>query len=138
MADVSVRTLVHRLAVDVPPDASLRSVAETLNEEEVGIAIVRRPHPPGHGTRAAGLVSERDIVRALAEGMDPDDTGADDVMTGDLASVAPHESIRLAAQRMIDNDIRHLPVIEGEDVVGVISMRDVLRVLLESADEPAR
>jgi len=131
-ANEAVRTLVHRPAVDVLPETTLRGVAEVLNEEVIGLAIVRAPHPQGSGTRAAGLVSERDIVAALADGSDPDRTRAEDVMTGDLASARPDESIRDAAMRMIENDVRHLPVLDGDDVVGLISLRDVVQALLES------
>jgi CBS domain-containing protein len=130
MLDAPVRTLAHRPAVDVLPDASLRAVAETLDEESVGVAVVLAPHPPG-GTRAAGLVSERDIVRALADGADPDSTAADDVMTADLVSVAPEDSLGTAARRMLDNEVRHLPVVAGDDIVGVISMRDLVEALLQ-------
>jgi CBS domain-containing protein len=129
-ANDAVRTLVHRSPVDVYPEASLRAVAETLRDETIGVAIVRAPHPHGSRTRAAGLVSERDIVQAIADGSDVDRTHAEDVMTDDLASARLDEPIRDAAMRMIENDVRHLPVLDGEDVVGVISLRDVLEALL--------
>ena len=126
MADATVRSLVHRPAVEVALRDTLRSVARTLTEESVGLAVVTAPHGPGRGTRAAGVVSERDVVAALADGADPDEIWAEDVMTEDLASVTLDESVHAAARRMLDNEIRHLPVYDGEALVGVVSMRDAL------------
>ncbi len=59
----TVRTLVDRATVDVDPDATLRQVAETLAEDYIGVAVVRATPPRGPGTRAEGVISERDIVR---------------------------------------------------------------------------
>jgi CBS domain-containing protein len=127
----AVRTLVHRPPVDVLPGATVRSVAQTLATESVGMVIVRAPRRPGPGTRAAGLVSERDIVQWIADGSDPDTARAEDLMTAELASVRPDESIRTAALRMLENEVRHLPVVDGDRVIGVISMRDALEALLD-------
>src|SRR5690348_15816225 len=127
----AVRTLVHRPAVDVLPGATIRSVAQTLVSESVGIAVVQARHRPGPGTRAAGIISERDIVEWIADGSDPDTACAEDLMTAELASVRPDESIRTAALRMLENEVRHLPVVDGDTVIGVISMRDALQALLE-------
>jgi CBS domain-containing protein len=69
-------------------------------------------------------------VWAIAEGRDLDRTSAEEVMTADLASASPDETVRGAARRMLDNEIRHLPVIEHGAVVGVISVRDVLEAFL--------
>ena len=77
------------------------------------------------------MVSERDIVQALADGLDPDTARAQDVMTMDLASAAPNELMLTVAARMLDNEIRHLPVTEGGVVVGMVSERDALRGLVD-------
>ena len=97
----------------------------------MGIVVVRGRRPPGPGTTAAGMVSERDIVQWIADGSDPDGSHAADLMTAELAFVRSDESIRTAALRMLENDVRHLPVIDGETVIGVISMRDALHALLD-------
>jgi predicted transcriptional regulator len=70
------------------------------------------------------------IVRAVAEG-EVDTTCAEDLMTFDLASAAPNESVLAVARRMVDNEIRHVRVIEDDVVIGVVSGRDVLRALVE-------
>jgi CBS domain-containing protein len=132
VGDEVVRNIVKRPPVAVYPTATLRSVAETLTEESIGTVVVRGPRPPyATGTRAEGVVSERDIVQALADGRNPDTTFAADVMTMNLASAGPEDRLIEVATRMLDNEIRHLPIMEHGVVVGVISERDALRVLVE-------
>jgi signal-transduction protein with cAMP-binding, CBS, and nucleotidyltransferase domain len=126
--DDAIRTLVHRPAVQVHMEDSLRAVAETLTEESVGAAMVKGTHPPC-------LVSERDVVAALADGVDPDESRAADVMTEDLASATPDETVFDVGLRMLDNEIRHLPIVEGDVVVGVVSARDVLAALVKRRRE---
>jgi CBS domain-containing protein len=131
--DDPIRSLLGRPTVRVPREATLRSVAETLAGESIGVAVVRGTTPPG-------LVSERDIVRALAEGSDPDDERAGDVMTADIAFVAPDATVREVALLMVEHEIRHVPVIEDGVVIGVASARDVLSASVGPAnarvDEP--
>ena len=132
MHDEAVRSLVKQPPVVVYPESTLRAVAQTLSEEWIGAVVVRGTRPPGApGSRAEGVVSERDIVQALADGLDPDTTRAQDVMTLDLACAAPDESVLEVTARMLDNEIRHMPVIEDGVVVGVVSERDALRVLVD-------
>lgn len=127
-----VRTLVKRPAVVVEPNATLRQVAETLADDYVGVAVVRGTRPMGApGSHADGVISERDIVRALAEGADPDTELAQNVMTLDLATAAPGDTIVGVAQCMLDNEIRHVPLTEDGVVVGVVSERDALRAFVE-------
>ena len=130
--DETIRSLVKRPPVVVHPESTLRAVAETLSEESIGAVVVRGSRPPGApGSHAEGVVSERDIVQTLADGLDPDTTRAQDVMTIDLACAAPNELMLKVAARMLNNEIRHLPVTEDGVVVGMVSERDALRVLLD-------
>jgi CBS domain-containing protein len=120
--DETVRSLLKRPPVLVHPDATLRAVAETLAEESIGAVVVRGTRPPGApGSRAEGVVSERDLAQALADGLDPDTTRAEDVMTMNLACAAPDESVLTVATRMLDNEIRHMPVTENGVLIGVVS-----------------
>jgi signal-transduction protein with cAMP-binding, CBS, and nucleotidyltransferase domain len=121
-SDDPVRMLAKRPAVHVQREATLRAVAETLANESIGAVLVRHTEPPG-------LVSERDVVRALAEGADPDQERAGDVMTEDVASLAPDATLAHAVRTMLDNEIRHLPVLEDGVTVGMVSARDVLAAL---------
>lgn len=134
--DETARSLVKRPSVVVDPEATLRAVAQTLAEESVGVVVVRGARPPGSPwSLAQGVVSERDIIRALADGLDPDRTRAQDVMTMDLACAAPHDSVLAVAGLMLDNEVRHVPLTEDGVVVGVVSERDALRVLFDEQRE---
>jgi CBS domain-containing protein len=128
----TLRILLKRPAVVVLPEQTLRSVAETLAEESIGAVVVRGSRPADStASRAEGLVSERDIVQAVADGLSLDRTHAEDIMTLDLAFAEPGDTIAAVAARMLENEIRHLPVIENDVVVGVVSERDVLRALTD-------
>jgi CBS domain-containing protein len=118
--DEPVSRLVRRGPVTVEPSVTLRALSEVLLREEVGVALVTRDGV------AVGLVSERDLVRAVAEGADPDDDRVDDVMAFEIVAIDPHDLISAAAERMLDGEIRHLLVTDGDRSVGVISIRDVL------------
>lgn len=117
--------LVSRSPVYVAPDATLRTVVEVLAEESIGAVLVRGPRGP------VGIVSERDVVAALADGAEPDRDRARDVMTPEPASVASSETVLAVADRMLAGEIRHLVVTKGQAVVGVVSMRDVLAVFAD-------
>jgi len=118
--DEPVTRLVRRGPVTVAPTVTLRELSEVLVREEVGVALVVRD------TKAVGLVSERDVVRALADGHDVDDDRVEDVMTFEVVAIDSHEAISAAAEQMLDGEIRHLLVSDGDKSLGVISIRDVL------------
>jgi signal-transduction protein with cAMP-binding, CBS, and nucleotidyltransferase domain len=120
--------------VDVHPEDTLTQVAETMVAESIGAVVVRGSHPPASpGNRPLGLVSERDIVAAIAAGTIPSDTCAEGVMTAELAVVRPDERLLDAVSRMIDDEVRHVPVVRDGVVVGMLSARDALRVLASDA-----
>jgi signal-transduction protein with cAMP-binding, CBS, and nucleotidyltransferase domain len=130
--ETAVGAVVHRPVVQVHADDTLRQVAVTLTEESIGAVVVRNPHP---GVAWYGIVSERDVVEAVAAGMHPDQTRAVDVMTADVAFASVRESLLAVTTRMLDNEIRHLPVVEDGVVVGVISARDALQALADEVRE---
>jgi CBS domain-containing protein len=119
-----VSTIASTVVAEVDSAQSLRSVAEELVADEVGVVLVRAPGRP------YGLISERDLVTALATGADPWSTQAADVMTTDLVTAAPTDDIAEVGARMLDSAIRHVVLHDGEQVVGIVSIRDVLRALL--------
>ena len=123
-ANDPVSTLIQRPAVLVHLDDTLRRLAETFSEEYVGAAVVKDTHP-------LALVSERDVLSALATGADPDETWVREVMTEDVAVAAPTDPIIDVTFRMLADQIRHMPVVEDGVVVGMISGRDALRALAE-------
>jgi CBS domain-containing protein len=112
--------------VTIEPTASLRAAARQLGDEWVGALLVQDHRG------ILGIVSERDVVRAMADGDDPDATRVDHVMTDDVASIAEGQPIAEAAEAMADNEIRHLVVLDDEEQpAGIISLRDIIAVLLE-------
>lgn len=120
-----VRSIVWTEPVSADERTSLRSLAAILCEFGIGVAIVNRADGP------PGIVSERDIVAALGEGADPDVVWARDVMSEDLIAVDPDARIFDVALRMSDENLRHLAVVEGDEVVGIVSIKDVVRVVTE-------
>jgi predicted transcriptional regulator len=120
-----VREIMSRGAISIDEKLTLRSLAAVLAELDIGVALVARPD----GT--AGIVSERDVVRALADGADADEIWAADVMVEDLVLVEPEETIVAAAERMTSEQVRHVAVVERGAIVGVVSARDALAVLAD-------
>jgi CBS domain-containing protein len=120
-----VRHLVNRTPVSVSESDPLGQVARTLWAENVGLALVRSERG-----QVVGLISERDLVGAMALGVKESATAAD-IMVMPLIVVRPTDSLYDAAAQMLDYGIRHMPVADSDgDYSGVISIRDVLRPLL--------
>jgi CBS domain-containing protein len=115
--------MADRLA-DIGAEQSLRSIAQELVADEIGVLVVRMSGGP------VGLVSERDIVTVLATGGDLDKQQAVDVMTSDLVTAKPTDSIASVGRLMLDAGVRHIVIREDDTVVGLVSIRDVLAVLL--------
>ena len=111
--------------VMVPPQAVLRAVADIMARHDIGAVLVGTPKQP------LGIVSERDVVTALARGANPDDMRASAAMSADLVALRPADAVYDAAVDMLDLGIRHVPVTDGHGhYTGVVSIRDLLRPLL--------
>lgn len=124
--DDAVRALMSTPVAWVEPSVSLIELAATLETEAVGAVAVMS------GDHLDGVVSERDIVRALSAARDPGDVWADDVMADEPVYADPDEPIITVAERMLDEGVRHLPVVSDGQVVGLVSVRDALRVLADA------
>lgn len=107
----------------VGPEHTLRQAARRMVQHRTGAAVVIDGSLPG-----PGVVTERDLLRAVAAGHDPDAAVVEDHMTGEVVTAAPDWPITHAAELMVKHGIRHVLVFEGSELVGVLSMRDVLRV----------
>lgn len=118
--ETALSELVQRGTVTVSPAATLRDVAVVMEREEVGAVVVVVDG------RAAGVLSERDVVGAVANGEDVDDVRAGDVMAVDVVNASVEDTVAQAAAAMLAGNIRHLPVVDGDAVAGVVSIRDVL------------
>jgi len=88
--------------------------------------------------RLVGIVTERDVVKAVALGLDPKETRVKDLMTTDIVTIGPMTTLKEAANIMATKWIRHLPIVEGSKVVGIISQRDLTGVLAAALHEPDR
>ena len=106
----------------IGPGHKLRDAARQMSDRKVGAAVVVDPDMPG-----PGIITERDILLSLGAGQDPDDELVQDHLTDTLIFAAPDWSLERAAQTMIENGFRHLLVIDGGELVGVLSMRDIVR-----------
>jgi len=113
----------------VPPTATVAEAAETMVKGRVGSAVV------DDGPWLLGIFTERDALRVAAAGVDPSATGVKDWMTKDPMTVDPDTDSDDAAAIMATEGFRHLPVTEGDSVVGVVSLRDVLSARIR---RPAR
>jgi CBS domain-containing protein len=120
------RKVMSRTLLTVAPEDSLKQVAERMVSRDVGAALVTE------GERLVGIVTERDVLRAVARGT-PEGTGVADLMTPDPETMEPDESTQHAAVLMIHGGFRHLPIVEGDEIVGMLSIRDLMRVVLEDS-----
>jgi CBS domain-containing protein len=116
---VLVRDVMTGAAVTDSATDTLRSAAERMWREQTGSLLVM------DGARLAGIITERDLLRAVALGADLATATVDEAMTTEVFTVSPDMPLRDAAREMAVRWIRHLPVVEGGQVLGVISMRDV-------------
>jgi CBS domain-containing protein len=122
--------LVHRhmsgdlLTVDA--EAPIVAVAQRMADRNVGAVLVLEDG------RLAGIMTERDLMRAVARGL-RDDAVVGECMTPDPDTIAPDDTIEHAAVLMIHGGYRHLPVVDGDDVVGVLSIRDLVQVVVEDS-----
>jgi len=120
-----IELLVSVPTVCAEPHAAVADLARQLGEQHVGALLVM------DGDLLAGLISERDLVRVLASDDDARDVWITDVMTFDPIQIDAITPIGTAALTMLDNEVRHLAVTSEGRVIGIVSMRDVLRVLTD-------
>lgn len=123
-----VSDLVEDEVVTVPPEANLVDVAETLLEQNIGAVVV------GAQGTVTGILSERDVVRAVAEGRDPTTTLAADVASTALVWCDLGATVAEVALEMMDRYVRHVLVEADGVLVGIVSARDLLGVY--GTDEP--
>jgi CBS domain-containing protein len=95
-------------------------------ERNVGAVLVVE------GERLRGIMTERDLMRAVARGLDDAVTVAD-CMTADPETIGPDDTIEHAGVLMIHGGFRHLPVVDGDEILGVLSIRDLVPLLLEDS-----
>lgn len=120
---MEVREGMSEIVLTVGPGHTLREAARMMTEKRVGAAIVI--DEDGQGPR---VISERDVLLSIGHGQDPDEQRVADHMSDSVITAAPDWSLERAASEMANRKIRHLVVVDSGDLVGVLSMRDIMSV----------
>lgn len=126
---MKVESVYHRAVTCLNPGASLTEAASLMRAGEFGSVAIYE------GDRMAGILTETDLVRAMADHRDPASTTVSEYMSLDPVTAGLEEDSMEVSERMVRNGIRHLPVVEHGRLVGMVSARDLLRV---EAWPPAR
>jgi CBS domain-containing protein len=127
---VKVSEIMTRAAVTDQADDTLADAARKMWEQQTGSLLVM------DGEELLGIITERDILKAVATGVPLHETRVSDAMTKDVVTVHPSASLREAAGVMAERWIRHLPVVERGNVLGILSQRDLTGVLAGALNEP--
>lgn len=127
---MKISEIMTNAAVNDSADDTLAQAARRMHEQQTGSLLVM------DGEHLLGIITERDVLKAVARGLDPKATPIKDVMTTDVVTISPSTRLKEAAHLMATKWIRHLPVTEGSKVVGIISQRDLTGVLAEALNEP--
>jgi CBS domain-containing protein len=120
---MEVRQGMSKVVLTVGPGHTLREAAKLMTVKSVGAAVVIDEEYPG-----PRIISERDILTSLGRHEDPDSERVGDHMSDTLICAAPDWSLERAAMEMSKRHIRHLVVIESGELIGILSMRDIVRV----------
>jgi CBS domain-containing protein len=119
---MDVRDGMNRVVVTVGPGHTLREAARRMTRADVGAAVVIDPDAGG-----PGILTERDLLHACGAGQDLDTELVSDHLTQRLEYASADWSLERAAAEMIDGRFRHVVVLDGSEVVGILSMRDIVR-----------
>jgi CBS domain-containing protein len=119
---MQVRAGMSDVVLTINPGHSLRDAACAMADRGVGAAVVMDLEQPG-----PGIVTERDILLSIGRGENPDSEQVADHLSADLTFASPEWSLERAAEAMVRGRFRHLVVVDGGEMVGVLSMRDIVR-----------
>lgn len=120
---MQVRDAMSPDVLTIGPTHTLRQAATQMAGRRVGAALVHDPDSEG-----PGILTERDVLKSLGEGQDPDVELVGDHLTPDAVVATPDWDLDRAAQAMLAGGFRHLVVCDADEIVGVLSVRDVVRV----------
>lgn len=119
---MQVRDGMSEVVLTVGPGHTLREAAAAMASRSVGAAVVLDPDAPG-----PGVITERDVLRSLGAGEDPDTELVADHLTSQLTFASPDWSLEQAAVAMVRGGFRHLVVVDGGELAGMLSIRDIVR-----------
>jgi CBS domain-containing protein len=119
---MNVRDGMTHMVLTVGPAHTLREASRQMSARRVGAAVVTDPEHAG-----IGILTERDILDSVGAGQDPDTELVADHRTTDVVFASPDWTLEHAASTMVRANFRHLVVIENHEVIGLLSMRDIVR-----------
>jgi CBS-domain-containing membrane protein len=128
---VKVSDIMTAAAVTDSPEDNVTEASAKMRNQQTGSLLVMEDQ------RLAGIVTERDVLHMVAEGHDPKHVSLRDLMTTDVVTIPPDTGLKEAAEIMFQKWFRHLPVVTEEgEVLGIISLRDLLTLVAEGMEEP--
>jgi CBS domain-containing protein len=127
---VKVSEIMTPAAVTDRQDDTLAEAARKMWQQQTGSLVVT------DGDELIGIITERDVLRAVATGLPLEDTRVSDAMTKEVVTAHPSMSLREAAGIMTDKWIRHLPVVDRGALVGILSQRDLAGMMAGALNEP--
>ncbi len=135
----TVGDFMHRNLETVPFGSTIVTVAERMREKSLGSPLVESADSGSRMSLRSGIVTETDLIRkVLAKGVDPSLTKVDQIMSSPLLTITPDRPMLDASHLMEANHIRHLCVSHQDEIVGIISMRDLARHFVDSEGGPVR
>jgi CBS domain-containing protein len=117
-----VRDAMTAMVLTIGPAHTLRQAAALMSARRVGAAVVLDPEAGG-----IGILTERDVLNSVGRGQSPDTERAYDHTTTDVVFATPSWTLTDAARAMSHGGFRHLVVLDGGDVAGIVSVRDIIR-----------
>jgi CBS domain-containing protein len=118
---VEVSEVMSKEVVTVGPHYNVADVASLMDAKRIGSVIVLEED------RVLGILTERDILKVIGAGEDPKNVAAHEALSDDLYTIAPDASVDEAARKMVQAKVRHLPVIVDDNLIGIVSIRDLVR-----------
>ena len=115
----TVREVMKKTLYSVDPSTTVGEAISLMAQNRIGSALIME------GGKLIGIFTERDTVRAISQSHDAPDHEISSWMTRDPKTVSPDVEVETALRTMLDNGFRHLPVVEGGEVIGMVSMRDL-------------
>jgi len=119
---MQVRDAMSTTVLTIGPDHTVREASRQMLLRKVGAAVVNDPDGEG-----IGILTERDVLVSVGSGQDADDERVRDHLTSELVFAAPSWTLEQAAEAMAHGGFRHLVVLDGGDVAGIVSVRDIMR-----------
>lgn len=124
----AARTLLEHKGRDIwtiPPTTTVYQAIQMMSEKNIGAL------PVMEGTKLVGIISERDYMsKVVLRGKSSKETPVSDIMTRELVTVGPDQSVSKCLEIVTDNRIRHLPVVEGDELLGIVSIGDLVKWII--------